>query len=240
VQPGYLRRNWSVTNVTTDEKDYIFDLHENQKHKSQAVVYDYDADYEGIISVDQGYKIGMQEISAEIAIAYVAGATAGAELNVSNTYHVILGATEIIGEKTNDEIIDGLKNGKFIFTKKQDRQIVFEKDINTLHTLTATRTYPFTKNLIIRVLDSLATQITSTFENNYIGKVYNTVEGRNLYKSAVVNYMNQLVSISAIGEFDSANDITIEIGNDAESVAVTLTITTVDTMEKLYFTVYVK
>jgi hypothetical protein len=220
-------------------KDYIFDLRENQKHKSQAVVYDYDADYEGIISVDQGYKIGTQEIPAETAIAYVAGATAGAQPNMSNTYHVILGATEIIGEKTNDEIIDGLKSGKFMFTKRQDRQIVFEKDINTLHTLTATRTYPFTKNRTIRVLDGLATQITTVAENNYIGKVHNTIEGRNLLKSAIVDYMNSLVAIDAIGEFDSAGDITIEIGNDAESVAVTLAITVIDTMEKIYFTVFV-
>jgi hypothetical protein len=237
---------WNVIAVCSTDtalpplaKSYVYELRENQKHKCQAVVYDYDADYEGIISVDQGYIIGTEQIQPENAIAFVAGATAGAELNESNTYKVVTGATEIINEKTNEEIEEGLKNGKFIFTKRQDGNVVCEKDINTLHTLTATKTYPFTKNMIIRVLDAIATNITTIFENSYIGKVQNTVEGRNLLKSAFVNYLNQLVSIDAIAVFDSTTDITVNIGNDAESVIVNLIITTYDKMEKLYVTVLV-
>jgi hypothetical protein len=204
------------------------------------VVYDYDADYEGVISVDQGYKIGTEEVPAEYAIAFVAGASAGANLNVSNTYKVISGATEIIGEKTNAEIEEGLKTGKFIFSKRPDRAIVCEKDINTLHNFTATRTQVFSKNTSIRVMDSISTTITNLFTNQFIGKIYNTTAGRNLFKSGVVNYLNTLVAMDAIYTFDPATDITITIGNDAESVVVELWITLIGMMEKLYMAVYVK
>ena len=238
---------WNVMAVTTREasvpqlvKTYIEDLRENAGKKVQAVVFNYPAaDYEGIISVDQGYKIGDEIVDVENFIAYVAGATAGATLVESNTYKVVEGATDIIGAKTATEIENGLQNGKLMLSMRQDRSIVIEKDINSLHNFTPDKSYVFSKNRIIRCLDDIATQVTTLFENSYIGKVNNDESGRTLFRGAVVGYLNNLQTQGAIQNFDSATDISVIAGADIESVVCEIAVQPIDSMEKLYMTVVV-
>jgi len=221
-------------------KAFIEGLRENDGKKVQAVVYNYnDANYEGIISVDQGYKIGDEEVPVESFIAYVAGVTAGAEITQSNTFHVIQGATAIINAKTPTEIEEGLQTGKMILSYRQDKAVVIEKDINTLYNFPADKSYAFSKNRVIRCLDDIATSITQSFENTFLGKVDNTEGGRTLFKGAVIGYLNGLQSQGAIQNFDPTTDIEIAAGNDIESVVCNVTIQPVDSMEKLYMTVVV-
>lgn len=238
---------WNVMAVTTKTegvpskiKAYIKDLRENSGKKVQAVVFSYpQADYEGIISVDQGYKIGDEIIDAENFIAYVAGVTAGATAVESNTFKVVEGATEIIGQKSDSDIENGLSSGKFMLSMRQDRSIVIEKDINTLHNFTQDKSYVFSKNRIIRCLDDIATQVTSLFENSYIGKVNNDESGRTLFRGAVVGYLNSLQAQGGIQNFDSTTDVSVLAGNDIESVVCEIAVQPVDSMEKLYMTVVV-
>lgn len=238
---------WNVMAVPNTEfslgasiKSYIEDLRENGGKKVQAVVYDYStANYEGIISVDQGYVTEDETVPVESFIAYVAGMTAGADITDSNTYKLIEGATSIINPKSASEIEVGLQSGKMILSYRQDRSIVIEKDINTLYNFPADRSYVFSKNRVIRCLDDIATQVTSLFENSFIGKVNNNAEGRTLFKAAVIGYLNELQARGAIQNFDSTKDIEVVAGNDIESVVCNLAIQTVDSMEKLYMTVVV-
>jgi len=218
---------------------YIENLRENEGKKVQAVVNNYDSDYEGVISVDQGYKIGTEEVPVTSFIGWVAGATAGAEVNQSNTYKIVPGATDIIGAKSASQIEAGLQAGKFILSRRQDLSIVVEKDINTLHTFGQDRSYVFSKNRVIRCLDDIATQVTKLFENSYIGKVDNNASGRTLFKGDIIGYLTTLENLGAIQNFDSTTDLEVIAGNDIESVVVNLAVQTVDSMEKLYMTVVV-
>lgn len=238
---------WNVMAVTTTTlnvqasvKTYIENLRENVGKKVQAVVYNYStANYEGIISIDQGYKLGDEVVPVSSAIAYIAGMTAGAEIYESNTYHVIEGATEIVSAKSDTEIDSGLLTGKMILAYRQDRAVVIEKDINTLYNLPEDRNIAFTKNRVIRCLDDIATQVGILFENSFLGKVTNDESGRTLFKGAVIGYMNRLQGLGAIQNFDSNTDIDVSAGNDIESVVVNLAIQPLDSMEKLYMTVQV-
>lgn len=219
---------------------YIRNLRENDGKKVQAVVYNYPtANYEGIISIDQGYMVGEVEYTAADAICYFAGATAGAALNQSNTYKVIQGATAVVPAKNNADTIAALRNGQIVFTKLQDGSIVVEKDINTLHVFTVDRSYDYSKNRVIRCLDDIATQISLTFEKTYIGKVDNEDDGRTQFKGDVIGYMKQLQGMKAIRNFNPQTDIEVYQGNDIESVVCNLWIQPVDAMEKLYMTVTV-
>lgn len=245
------RETWTVLAAPTTDTavpplvtTFIKELRENAGQKVQAVVYNYsEANYEGIISVDQGYVLGSgdnaEEVPVTSAICWVAGMTAGAELNASNTYKVVEGATRILGAKTNAEIVEGLTTGKLIFSQRQDRAIVVEKDINTLYRFTEDRSYVFSKNRVIRCLDDIATQVAVTFENSYIGKVDNTQAGRTLFKGDIIGYLNSLQGLGAIQNFDPTTDIEVLPGDDIESVVCNLWIQTVDAMEKLYMTVVV-
>lgn len=221
-------------------KTYIQKFREDDGKKVQAVVCDYPkADYEGIISVDQGYYIGDELVSVENFAAYVAGATAGASVVDSNTYKLVEGATAIFNPKSTALIEQGLGQGKLMLSMRQDRSIVIEKDINTLHTFTAEKNYVFSKNRIIRCLDDIATQVTMLFETGFIGKVNNDESGRTLFKGTVIGYLNGLQAQGAIQNFNSATDVTIELGNDIESVVCGLAVQPIDSMEKLYLTVVV-
>lgn len=220
---------------------YIKDLRDSQGIKVQCAVYDYnEADYEGIISSDQGYKTESETISAVNFVAAVAGMTAGSAPNKSNTGRVLAGATEIINLKDNQTIIDGLKAGQFILSMRRDGKVKVEQDINTLTTLTAEKSYAFKKNRVIRCLDDIGNQVAATWETSYMGKVDNDDNGRNVFKSDLINYGTRLQSIKCIQNFDSQNDISVEAGEEIDATVVDWDVQPVDSMEKLYMTVIVR
>ena len=243
--------NWNVMAIPQDVPsqnqnfiNFIKNQRDNLGKKVQAVLYNADADYEGIISVSQGYKTVNETVSPTTFVAYVAGLTAGANVNESNTYKVIPGAVSIVYPDGvtpygNEEIIEALKNGKFVLSTRQDGAVVVEQDINTLHTFTPEKGYEFSKNRVIRTLDEINNSISLLFERSYIGKVNNNDDGRNVFKSDVINYLNTLQNIAAIQNFDASTDIQIYAGEAIDSVVVDLAVQPVDSMEKLYMTVMV-
>ncbi len=223
---------------------YITNMRENLGKKVQAVMFNVDADYEGIISTSQGYKTADETISPEVFVAYVAGLIAGSDVDTSNTYHAINGAISIVYPEGvtpygDEEIEEALKAGKMVLSTRQDGVIVIEQDINTLHTFTPDKGYAFSKNRVIRTLDEINNSIALLFERSYIGKVDNNEDGRNIFKSDVIAYLNMLQSIGAIQNFDSAKDIQVYAGEAIDAVVVDLAIQPVDSMEKLYMTVMV-
>lgn len=217
--------------------EYIKDLRENEGVKVQGCVYDKATyDYEGIVSSEQGYRTQAEEISKVNFVAWVTGACAGAEINESNTHKTVQDAVEIIGELSNTEIIDGLNAGKFLLSKSRKGTIRVEKDINTLHTFTAKKSYDFSKNRVIRVLDEMGNTCESTWDENYCGKLDNDFDGRNIYKADLVKYGETLVGIHAITNFLGADDIEVLMGDAVDSVVVNWPVQPVDSMEKLYMT----
>ncbi len=233
-----------VPNINPSIVTFIINMRENLGKKVQAVLYNADADYEGIITVNQGYKTTDETVSPTTFVAYVAGLTAGSDVNASNTYHVIDGAVSIVYPEDvtpygEEEIEEALKAGKMVLSTRQDGAIVIEQDINTLHTFTPDKGYAFSKNRVIRTLDEINNSIALLFERSYIGKVDNNDDGRNIFKSDVINYLNMLQGISAIKNFDSTTDIQVYAGEAIDAVVVDLAIQPVDSMEKLYMTVTV-
>lgn len=243
--------NWNTMAIPQDASSqtqnfitFIESQRDTFGKKVQAVLYNVDADYEGIISVAQGYKTTDETISPTTFVAYVAGLTAGANPNESNTYHVIPGAVSIVYPNGvtpygNEEIIEALQAGKFVLSTRQDGAVVVEQDINTLHTFTPDKGYAFSKNRVIRTLDEINNSIALLFERSYIGKVDNNDDGRNIFKSDIINYLNNLQNISAIRNFDPTRDIQIYAGEAIDAIVVDLAVQPVDSMEKLYMTVMV-
>lgn len=223
---------------------FIENLRENVGKKVQAVLYNATADYEGIITVSQGYKTVAETVSPTTFVAYMAGLTAGSDVDSSNTYHVINGAVSIVYPDGvtpygDEDIEEALKAGKLVLSTRQDGAVVIEQDINSLHTFTPDKGYAFSKNRVIRTLDEINNSIAFLFERSYIGKVDNNDDGRNIFKADVIAYLNTLQSIAAIQNFDSATDIQIYAGEAIDAVVADLAIQPVDSMEKLYMTVMV-
>ncbi len=220
--------------------DFIRSMRDDEGKYVQAVVANYDsADYEGVINSVNGCVINGKTITPVEFTAYVAGITAGASETESNTGKVIDKATQITNPLTNDEIISGLKRGKFILSANQDGAIKVEQDINSLHNYTNDLDYNFTKNRVIRVLDTIGTSIETMWENTFLGKVSNNDEGRNLFKATIITYLQQLQDNGAIQEFGGAEDVEVEAGDNIDAVVANIRVKPVDAMEFLYLTVNV-
>jgi hypothetical protein len=216
-------------------------LRDTEGKKIQAVLENYPtADYEGVISVKNGVVLSDgTTISASQAVAWVAGATAGATVNQSLTYSNYDDAVDASPRYTNAQIEAALIAGEFVFVPSNGRAAV-EQDINSFTSFTADKSKKFSKNRVIRVLDGIANDLTRIFKSFYIGKVDNNADGRGLFKNEIVNYLNTLQNIGAIQNFDPQADITIIQGVETDSIYVEVSIQPVDSVEKVYMKVRVK
>ena len=218
---------------------FIKRLREEEGRYVQGVVANYDsADDEGIINNVCGAVIGGTQWSAAEFCAIVAGMTAGANFNESNTARVIDNATSIVNQLTDEQIKQALSAGKFVLSTTAEGRVKVEQDINSLHTYGEDRSYAFSKNRVIRVLDEIGTTVRNTWEDSYMGKVDNNDNGRTMFRSDLIVYLSELERLNAIQNF-TVNDVVVTQGEDIDSVLVTLAIMPVDSMEKLYMIINV-
>lgn len=221
--------------------EFVKRLRDKEGKKVQAVLENYpQADYEGVISVKNGVilKDGTV-IPSEKATAWVAAATASANINESLTYSEYEDAIDIDKKYTNKDIELALRAGEFVFSVSNGRAIV-EQDINTLVAYNENKGQDFRKNRVIRVLDGLANDLELKFERFYLGKIANDDDGRNLLKAEIIKYLDLMEKIDAISKFDSKSDIEVLKGSDKDCVLVNLAVQPVDSIEKIYMTVEVK
>lgn len=226
-----------------DIKAFVQEMRETRGIKCQAVINNYvAANYEGIISTNgQGVKYADgTELSAEEFVVWVAGATAGADVTESNTYKIVANAREITGNVTEDDIEELLTQGYLVISVRRDGAIVIEKDINTLVTLRDDVTKAFKENKVIRLLDAVANHIALDFEQNYIGKVSADNAGLALFKASIISYLTELQNSGAIINFNSSEDVKLELGEQADSFYSEIYIQPTYSVDKLYMVVNVK
>lgn len=216
-------------------------MRDSEGKKVQIVMADYpNADFEGVISVKNGVVLSDGTILDKVkAVAWVAGATAGAAANESLTYSAYDDAVDVDVRYTNSEIEAALVAGEFLFTPSNGKAIV-EQDINTFTSFTPTKGKERSKNRVLRVLDSLANDLKRIFELYYIGKVDNNQDGRALFRKEIVSYVDTLVELGAIQNFDAQADIVVMPGKESDSIFVDARIQPVDAVEKIYMRVLVR
>lgn len=231
----------AVINKTNNEKAQAFikNMREKERIKVQCVIVDDNANYEGTIKlIDQSVKYKDIIITSDKLTVFVAGITAGAKIEESNTGR-ITPFTEIIDEMTNTEIEEGIKRGYFLLTYRADKNVKCEYDINSFTNFTPSKSKDFSKNKIIRIIDEISNTIKTIFENNYSGKISNSQHGRDLFKTALITYFNSLLSLEAIDNF-APSDITVLEGEEKDSILVKVNIKPVDAVEKLYMLVVLR
>lgn len=178
------------------------------------------------------------QLTANEAVWWLAGAQAGAQYYESLTYAAYPGAADVAVKQTGSQIEAGIQAGNIVLAREFDRVRV-ETDINTLTTYTQDIGQVFHKNLTIRVCSSLADDIYREFSLNYLGKVKNNEEGRGLFKAAVLGYLKTMYDRGALGERPIGDDITVERGDEPDSIVITIALRIGDAVEKVYLTVFV-
>lgn len=223
----------------TEIKTFVNQMREEEGRKIQAVLANQQADNEGIISVCQGLILedGTQLSAGEVC-AYVAGMTAGAAVNESCTNHTVQGAVDVMPRMTKTEMEDAVRKGYLIFRTDSSSRVSVVYDINTKVSASTEGGQDMRKNRVVRVLDGIHDDIVSIFEGSYLGKVHNNADGRSLLKGSLVEYFQQLMEQNAIQGFD-ADDVTVQQGQDSDSVVISVAVSPVDSCEKFYITVNV-
>lgn len=218
-------------------KAWVQTMVKDEGRDIQAVLADYAADDEHIIDCAHAVVLsdGTTLTNAQTC-AWVAGAAAGAQVNESITGLQYTGAIDVSPRMTKSEMEAAVSAGKFIFKVDASQNVTAVYDINSLTTYTDTKSKVFRKNRVIRLLSGVNNDITEIFESNYVGRFNNNAEGRSAFRTILVEYFNTLQDESAIQDF-SSDDVTVEAGTDSDAVAVTVGITPVDSIEKLYITV---
>lgn len=205
--------------------------------KIQGVLANQVADDEGIINVAQGVMLADgTTLEAKDVVAWVAGQTAGANINKSNTGQKYLGAIDVAPRMTKTEMELAITAGKFIFKVDTGQNVTVVYDINSLTTITVDKGKQFTKNRVIRVLDAINNDVTEIFESNYVGKTNNNADGRTLLRSSLIEYFKELQRLNAIQNFDT-EDVTVLKGIDSDAVVIDCFIQPTDSIEKIYITV---
>ena len=204
--------------------------------KFQTVLYKKsDADYEGVVSVENKIKdTGLLESSL---VYWTTGAIAGCDINKSNTNKKYDGEFDVDVNYTQIQLEEALKSGKFIFHKVGDEVHVLE-DINTFVSFTDDKNDDFSSNQSVRVLDQIANEIATLFNDKYLGKVPNDKAGRISFWNDVVKHHKELENIRAIEDFKT-DDVSVELGNDKKTVIVSDAVKVINAMSKLYMTVSV-
>lgn len=209
-------------------------LRDDEGYKITTVLHDYPkADYEGVISVKN--VIGGDKGAL---VYWVAGQTAGAEVNESLTNKKYDGELIIESKYKGSDLRQSLEKGEFVLYGNKDGYKVL-KDINTFTSISPSKNNDFSANQVIRVLDSIANDTARIFDSYYLGKVQNDAFGRDMFKSELIKYHQTLQGIRAIQNFET-EDISISKGTDKGDVVVNETIEPVGAMEKLYMTCIVE
>ncbi|WOW16597.1 phage tail sheath family protein [Clostridioides difficile] len=226
--------------ITTEIKSLFVEFTKRMRDKVgakfQTVLYKKsDADYEGVVSVENKIKdTGLLESSL---VYWTTGAIAGCDINKSNTNKKYDGEFDVDVNYTQIQLEEALKSGKFIFHKVGDEVHVLE-DINTFVSFTDDKNDDFSSNQSVRVLDQIANDIATLFNEKYLGKVPNDKAGRISFWNDVVKHHKELENVRAIEDFKT-DDVSVELGNDKKTVIVSDAVKVINAMSKLYMTVSV-
>lgn len=222
--------------VTTDETikgiyaNFNKRLRDDIGQKFQAVLYNYPADYEGVVNVKN------KATENEAALVYwVTGIIAGCEVNRSNLNKRYDGEYTVEADYTQAQLEAAIKAGEFAL-HQVGSDIRVLSDINSLVTVSDTKGEIFKDNQTVRVMDQIANDIAVLFNTKYLGTVPNDAAGRISLWSDIVKHHEQLQEIRAIEEFEDG-DVVVAQGDTKKAVVVNDTITVVNAMAQLYMTV---
>lgn len=217
---------------------FVKRLRDDEGKKVVGVLYNYKGDNIGLINVKNGVVLtDGTTITGDKAVAWVTGASAGAEVNESLTNTAYDDAVDVDIKYTKSQFEAAIQAGEFVFYADYGTARVLT-DINSLTTFGGGVSEDWTSNRVIRVLDGWANDVARIFGDSYIGRVTNSDTGRQLFKADLVSLALQYQAIDAISDFAS-EDITIQQGQGKRDVAVDSALKPNDSMEKLYMTVVV-
>lgn len=224
--------------VKSSLKTYVERLCNDEGKKVQCVLSDYPtADSECVVSVypqvftdNSGHVFSREEM-----VCWVAGCTAGANVNESLTYASHPDAVSVSPALTATQQINALNAGQFVLFEEFG-VIKNLQDNNTFTTYVVTKGKQFRKNRVIRTLFGICNDAYRTYSLYYIGNTDNDATGRGLLKAEMLNLLYRYQGNRALQNVVES-DVVVSPGADSDSVLIELYIQPVDSIEKIYINI---
>lgn len=194
-----LNYDWlAFPEVTGEEVRVLADYVKNarkKKKKVKAVLPNCPADSPGIVNFVMAGITVVWEESREIKeyttaeyTARIAGILAGLSLTVSSTYYVLPEIVDLELLADPDKQID---EGKMIIIYDGEKYKI-GRGVTSLNTVTEENPEDFKKIKIVEGADLIKTDIITTFEDEFVGKVANTYDNKQVFIGAVNEYFAKL------------------------------------------------
>lgn len=217
---------------------FVKRLSNDEGKKVQAVINNYPtADNECVISVypqvitdNTGHVFSAEEMAC-----WVAGCTAGANVNESLTYASHPDAVEINPVLTQSQQIDAINAGQFALFEEFG-SIKNLQDNNTFTSFAATKGKQFRKNRVIRTLFGICNDAYKTFSMYYVGNTNNDAVGRGLLKAELLNLLLRYQGNGALQNVVE-DDVVVSPGQESDAVLIEMYIQPVDSVEKIYINI---
>lgn len=223
---------------------FVKRIRDEQGVKVQGVVANFPGDHEGIVNVSNGATLPEKQLTAAETVAWVTGALASATVNQSLTFVEYEGAIGVLPEYDHDEIVERLGKGEFILTyDARDKVVSVESDINSFVSVTKDKNEKFQQNKFIRIIDGinndLSRELKATIkELKNKGRDINVTEdGKQIVRTLVTIYLNELQDGGAIKNFDPSVDINIAESAAGNGFSIGVGVQDVQSAEKYYFDV---
>lgn len=147
-------------------------------------------DCEGIVNLSvSGLTLEDGTMEAKDYAARIAGLLAALPLTRSATYARL---AEVVSCDAVEDPDAAIEAGKLILVPGSDGVYRIGRAVNSLTSLTVDKGAPFQKIKIVEGIDLIRSDIASTFEKGYIGKVLNDYDNKLLLVTAINAYLRSL------------------------------------------------
>jgi len=189
-----------------DISSWIILQRDSNKKTFKAVLPNINANHEGVVNfTTDNIKVGTKTYTTAEYCTRIAGLLAGLPLTKSTTYAALPEVESITESVTPDTDIEA---GKLILLNDGSK-IKVARGINSLVTLSGTKTDDMKKIKIMEGIDIIRDDIRTTFENQYIGE-NNSYDNKVLFLSAINQYFKLLVQQGVLyDKFDNTAQIDI-------------------------------
>lgn len=183
-----------------------------------------------------GGKTADYTLTAAEACATLAGILAKQGIEGSATYFDVPWWTDVSQRltRTEQELKTGAGETLFVYMHGGVKVLY---DINSLTTFTADNPEDFRKGLVVRTLDKIATDLKVLLDTRAIGKIRNSVDGRNQIKGFIVSMIKPDYLDKGYIDGFTADDVAVAQAKQRDSIVVTVGIKVTDTVDKIYITV---
>lgn len=194
---------------TTTISAWIKQYRNDERKTFKAVLAHCKGDHEGIINFTTENVVstitGKKHTAAEYC-ARIAGVLAGLSLARSSTYYVLNDISEAETPDDPDERIDA---GELIIIF-DGKKYKIGRGVNSLTTFTNEKTEDVRFIKIVEGMDLYMDDIRETYEENYVGKIINDYDGKQMFVAAIGAYHKGLLGNVLDKSFDNTVSVDIQ------------------------------